>query len=60
MNYMKLIGVSWEIAVPVPLVEAWWFCECKNMPDPLPTCLSVSSHTTEKITTLGYPIKGAA
>ena len=57
MNYIKSIGVLWEVAVPVPLIEAWWFCGCTNLPDPLPACLSVSSHTTERITTLGYTIK---
>jgi hypothetical protein len=53
MDYMKLIGVGWETAISVPLADAWWFCECRNIPDPLPHCLEVSDCPTETIITFG-------
>ena len=53
MDYMKEIGVAWEVAVPVPLADAWWFCECSHLPCPLPHCLEISNAPTESIITFG-------
>ena len=53
MNYMDQIGVSWETAVSVPIADAWWFCGCRNLPDPLPHCLEISNAPAEMIITFG-------
>lgn len=39
-NAMKLLGITYQHATPQSIGDQWWFWNCENIPNPLPTFLS--------------------
>jgi hypothetical protein len=52
--YVQSLGIKWVSATPCIMVDAWWFCECSNLPDPLPPSITIDDRPAERIRTLGY------
>lgn len=40
-QYMRDLGITYEIAVPQSICDQWWFFNCKNVPPKLPEELSI-------------------
>ena len=40
-EYMRNLGITYELATPQSIADCWWFWNCKNVPDPLPAALRV-------------------
>jgi len=38
---MKSLGITYQFAVPQSLFDSWWFWNCENVPDKLPSYLTV-------------------
>ena len=38
---MRDLGITYQVATPQSLGDQWWFWNCKNVPDQLPSFLSV-------------------
>ena len=38
---MKKLGITYQHATPQSISDSWWFWNCENIPDPLPSYLSV-------------------
>lgn len=53
MLYIKSLGIEWESATSCSLADAWWFCGCTHLPDPLPHSIDVVSTPTDMIHTFG-------
>jgi len=39
---MKELGITYQHATPQSLNDTWWFWNCENVPDELPSYLTVS------------------
>lgn len=37
---MRDHGITYDHAVPQSIADCWWFFNCKNVPDPIPSFLS--------------------
>lgn len=37
---MKDLGIKYQVATPQSIADAWWFWNCINIPDELPSYLS--------------------
>jgi hypothetical protein len=37
---MEELGITYKFAFPQSLGDQWWFCDCENIPDKLPTYLT--------------------
>lgn len=40
-EYMRKLGITYELATPQSIADCWWFWNCKDVPDPLPAALRV-------------------
>ena len=39
---MKQLGITYQHATPQSIGDQWWFWNCENIPDPLPSYLEVA------------------
>ena len=44
---MKKLGISYTHSTPQPIGDQWWFWNCTNVPDILPSYISVLDTTEE-------------
>jgi hypothetical protein len=51
-EYMRKLGITYELATPQSIADCWWFWNCKNFPDPLPAALRVLEITPREA--VGY------
>lgn len=49
---MKDIGITYALAVPQSISDAWWFFGCRSIPYPLPSYLSIIPTEIEEL--VGY------
>lgn len=51
-EYMRKLGITYELATPQSIADCWWFWNCKNVPDPLPGGLKILGVTPREA--IGY------
>ena len=39
-NVMKSLGITYQHATPQSMGDQWWFWNCENLPNPLPSYFS--------------------
>jgi hypothetical protein len=37
---MRQLGITYQVATPQSICDQWWFWNCANVPDPLPSYLT--------------------
>lgn len=40
-SQMKALGINYSMAIPQSIADQWWFYDCENIPNPLPSFLSI-------------------
>lgn len=45
---MKELGITYQIAVPQTICDQWWFFNCENVPEKLPSYLKPLGLTPEE------------
>jgi len=40
-NVMEKLGIKYQHATPQSIADQWWFWNCENLPEELPSYLSV-------------------
>lgn len=43
----KDLGIEYEFAVPQTMGDCWWFFNCKNIPENLPSHINIRNFTKE-------------
>lgn len=41
ITMMRELGITWQHDIFQPIGDQWWFWNCENVPDPLPSFLEV-------------------
>ena len=57
--YMKQLGITYDHATPQSMTDCWWFWNCRNVPDPLPSELSALKCTPQEAIGYGLSPKNA-
>jgi len=37
---MRELGINYRRGIPITVGQQWWFCNCENIPDKLPTYIT--------------------
>lgn len=47
-DFMKALGITYQLAVPQSMTDTWWFFNCDNMSDATPSRLCVLDRTAQQ------------
>ncbi|KAA8698646.1 hypothetical protein [Pseudomonas proteolytica] len=47
-DFMKALGITYQLAVPQSMTDTWWFFNCDNMSDATPSRLRVLDRTAQQ------------
>lgn len=47
-DFMKALGITYQLAVPQSMTDTWWFFNCDNMSDAMPSRLRVLDTTAQQ------------
>lgn len=47
-DFMKALGITYQLAVPQSMTDTWWFFNCDNMSDAMPSRLRVLDKTAQQ------------